>query len=344
MLPALPVHGLPCAGFEIETTDLFGVGARSVFGVMCTYQRPDAVRAALDAIGRQSLPLDLLIVVDNDDDPAVRELVEGQTSVTTTYLGVRPNGGPAGAFNIGLFGLPESDRDDLVVLFDDDDPPVADESIRRLVDRLDEMTAKGAAIGGVGLHGGLLDVEHGRVRPPVGDCGIVPVDHLHGYALPVYRREALQQVGGFDTRFFWGFEELDLGCRLTAAGHGLIVDMDHWHDVAERYPKARDRRGIQLIVGAPTSGRYYSLRNLLRVLSRQRAWRAIVEVVIVRAIGKPLAGMLVRPRLATASLAVNLLAITDAACGRLGRRDRFPAVCGLGSSGVVPGRVLDRTA
>lgn len=326
------------AGFEIETADLFGVGARSLFGVMCTYQRPDSVQVALEAIGRQSLSPDLLVVVDNDDDPAVRELVEGQTSVRATYVGVRPNGGPAGAFNIGLFALPEPHDDDLVVLFDDDDPPMADDSIRRLVDRLDELAATADDISGVGLHGGLFDINHGRVRPPVGDSGIVSVDHLHGYALPVYRRKALQQVGGFDTEVFWGFEELELGCRLTSAGHGLVVDMDHWNEVAERYPKAGDRRGIQFAVGPPSSGRYYSMRNLLRVLGRQRAWRAIAEVVMVRAIGKPLAGMVIHPRMAMSSLAVNVLAISDAVRGRMGRRDRFPRVCGLAVSGAVPGR------
>ena len=343
MSPVPGVHGVRRAGFDFQSADLFGVGARSLFGVMCTYRRPESVRTAIEAIGRQTLPLDLLIVVDNDDDSTVRELVEAQTAVRATYVGVRPNGGPAGGFNIGLCGLPGPHGDDLVVLFDDDDPPVADDSIRRLVDRLDELAARGATIGGIGLHGGLLDVEHGRVRPPVGDSGIVPVDHLHGGYLPVYRRTALQLVGGFDTQLFWGFEELDLGCRLTAAGHHLVVDMDHWNDVADRYPKAHDRRGVQLAVGAPTSGRYYSLRNLLRVLSRQRAWWAIVEVVVLRAIAKPLVGMLVRPRAATASLAVNVLAISDAARGRMGRRDRFPAVCGLAAGGAVPGRSLDRT-
>ena len=68
-----------------------------------------------------------------------------------------------------------------------------------------------------------------------------------------------------------------------------------------------------------------------------------VNETMVRAIAKPLVGMVVRPRAATASLAVNVLAISDAARGRMGRRDRFPAVCGLAASGAVPGRNLDRT-
>ena len=90
---------------------------------MCTYRRPDQVGAALAAIGRQTLGLDLLVVVDNDDDPAIRAAVESQGPVGCCYIGVRPNSGPAGAFNVGLFALPPPEAGDLVVLFDDDDPP-----------------------------------------------------------------------------------------------------------------------------------------------------------------------------------------------------------------------------
>jgi len=296
------------------------------------------VASSLEAIGRQTRPLDLLVVVDNDDDPEVRATVESQDLIDTIYVGLRSNGGPARAFNTGLFALPPPGPDDLVVLFDDDDPPVATDSLQRLVDRFDERDEDGAPVGGLGLHGGVLDVNRGRVRPPDGDRGLVPVDHLHGGYLPLYRHRAVHHVGGFDPRLFWGFEELDLGRRLTAAGLELLVDMDHWHDVADLYPKASTRQGVQIVVGSPTPGRYYSLRNLLRVLGRQRAWAAIAEVVAVRAIGKPLLGLVTRPGPAVANLAVNMLAVTDAATGRLGRRDRFPAICGLVDADPAPGR------
>jgi hypothetical protein len=48
--------------------------------------------------------------------------------------------------------------------------------------------------------------------------------------------------------------------------------------------------------------------------------------------------MVIDPRMAMSSLAVNVLAISDAVRGRMGRRDRFPRVCGLAVSGAVPGR------
>ena len=306
---------------------------------MCTYRRPDAVVSSLEAIGRQTRPVDLLVVVDNDNDPAVRAAVESQVAVEAFYVGARANGGPAGAFNTGLAALPAPGPDDLVVLFDDDDPPVAPESIDRLVGRFDELDGRGAPVGGVGLHGGVLDVNRGRVRPPDGDRGTVSVDHLHGGYLPLYRHSSIHDVGGFDPNLFWGFEELDLGRRLSAAGCELVVDMDHWNEVAALYPKATARRGVKIGVSAPTPSRYYTLRNLLRVLGRQRAWGAIAEVVAVRAIGKPLLGLIARPGDAVANLAMNLLAVTDAATGRMGRRDRFPAICGVVGGETVPGRI-----
>ena len=109
--------------------------------------------------------------------------------------------------------------------------------MERLVARLDELTDHEPAVGGLGLHGGLLDTGRGRVTAPVGANGVVAVDHIHGGYLPVYRRSALESVGGFDSTLFWGFEELDLGRRLSAAGSILYVDTDHWHDVAQLYPR-----------------------------------------------------------------------------------------------------------
>jgi rhamnopyranosyl-N-acetylglucosaminyl-diphospho-decaprenol beta-1,3/1,4-galactofuranosyltransferase len=343
VIPSRAVIRLPvttCARFGPTVADRMSVreATRRVFGVMCTFRRRDHVGATLAAIGRQSLQLDLLVVVDNDDDPAIRAVVEGQGSVECCYLGVRPNSGPAGAFNFGLVALPPPESGDLVVFFDDDDPPVAEDSLDRLVARLDELTERDPAVGGLGLHGGLLDIRRGRVNPPEETAGVATVDHLHGGYLPVYRRSSLQSVGGFDAGLFWGFEELDLGRRLVSSGSRLCVDMDHWRDVVALYPKARARRGVSMSVETPTASRYYSLRNLLRVLGRERCWRAILAVVIVRAIGKPLAGMAVRPRFAWANLAMNLVAVADSARGRMGPRDRFPSVCRLSISDTVPGR------
>jgi hypothetical protein len=57
----------------------------TVYAVVVTHRRPEQLATSLGVLTTQSRLPDHLIVVDNDDDDAVRQLVEGQP-VPTTYL------------------------------------------------------------------------------------------------------------------------------------------------------------------------------------------------------------------------------------------------------------------
>lgn len=72
-----------------------------VTAVIVTHRRRELLAKSLDAVVTQERRPDHLIVVDNDDDPAVRELVTGQP-VPSTYLGSRRNLGGAGGFALGM--------------------------------------------------------------------------------------------------------------------------------------------------------------------------------------------------------------------------------------------------
>ncbi|WP_087073074.1 galactofuranosyltransferase GlfT1 [Mycobacterium dioxanotrophicus] len=72
-----------------------------VTAVIVTHRRRELLAKSLDAVVTQERRPDHLIVVDNDDDPAVRELVAGQP-VPSTYLGSRRNLGGAGGFALGM--------------------------------------------------------------------------------------------------------------------------------------------------------------------------------------------------------------------------------------------------
>ncbi|ORA27356.1 galactofuranosyl transferase [Mycobacterium aquaticum] len=72
-----------------------------VTAVIVTHRRRELLAKSLDAVVTQERRPDHLIVVDNDDDPAVRELVSGQP-VPSTYLGSRRNLGGAGGFALGM--------------------------------------------------------------------------------------------------------------------------------------------------------------------------------------------------------------------------------------------------
>jgi rhamnopyranosyl-N-acetylglucosaminyl-diphospho-decaprenol beta-1,3/1,4-galactofuranosyltransferase len=100
--------------------------AETVCAVIVTHRRVEALAGSIAAVCGQSRPPDHLIVVDNDDDPAVRELVTAQ-SVPTTYLGSRRNLGGAGGFALGMLHALALGAD-WVWLADDDGRP-ADSSV-----------------------------------------------------------------------------------------------------------------------------------------------------------------------------------------------------------------------
>lgn len=92
-----------------------------VYAVVVTHRRPTQLAVSLRAVAGQDRPPDHLIVVDNDDDPAVAELVAGQP-VPSTYLGSRRNLGGAGGFALGMLHALAAGAD-WVWLADDDGRP-----------------------------------------------------------------------------------------------------------------------------------------------------------------------------------------------------------------------------
>jgi hypothetical protein len=148
---------------------------------------------------------------------------------------------------------------------------------------------------------------------------VIPVDSLFGWAAPIYRADAVHEVGGFRRELFWGFEELDLGLRLRRAGWTLQAAAEVFRQLPTP-AKARERSGRpRLGVAEPTARQYYGLRNTLDIGRRYFAPSNVVAAAAVRGIAKPLASIPIRPRRALRCLRLNLRAISDALRGRLGR-------------------------
>jgi rhamnopyranosyl-N-acetylglucosaminyl-diphospho-decaprenol beta-1,3/1,4-galactofuranosyltransferase len=97
-----------------------------VCAVIVTHRRPDSLARSLEVIAAQTRRLDHLVVVDNDDDEAVRDLIARQP-MPTTYLGSRRNLGGAGGFALGMLQALALGAD-WVWLADDDGRP-ADASV-----------------------------------------------------------------------------------------------------------------------------------------------------------------------------------------------------------------------
>jgi GT2 family glycosyltransferase len=292
------------------------------FGVLLTYRRPDELDRSLRSIAEQSMRLDGLVIVDNDPGERSSAIVERHRASVEplTYIVSPTNLGAAGGRSRGARDVMRAaDDDDWIVFFDDDDPVPEASLVQRLIATADRMASIDPRTAGVGLRGARLERWTGRLVP-IGGPGVRRVDHLHGDRLPGYRVGPLRQVGLFDERLFFGFEELELGMRLRRAGFALYADADLNSSVRDAIGGSEPRTLPSPRLEAPSLRRYYALRNRLVVLGRERLVLQAIAWALVAGLGKPAAWLPAHPGLAWDHLRLNATAIGDAISGRLGPR------------------------
>jgi GT2 family glycosyltransferase len=286
-------------------------------GVLITFRRRDALVEHLRILAAQTSPLTSLLVVDNDDDAAIRELVETDTAAATevNYLGIAGNPGPAGGIAAGINEVLRQRGDgEWLVLLDDDDPPPRKNTLEALAEVTSELAERRSDFGGVGLWGSSLE-RVGRLRAATGTSP-EPVAYLPGGACPHYGIGALRTVGGPDPELFFGFDDLDLGMALTRSGVSIWssgLARDHgWARMVEGRTASR-------AVEAPTWRRYYSLRNLILVLRRNKRTGSAIAMSLAAGVAKPIVNLPLHPRAAWRNLRVNLVALRHGWTGRAGK-------------------------
>jgi glycosyltransferase involved in cell wall biosynthesis len=293
-------------------------------GVLITFRRPHALMAILRRLEEQARRLDRLVVVDNAPSDAAEAMVADHPGAAAEirYVGAPENLGPAGGIALGMRTVLEEGADeDWVVLLDDDDPPEGDEALERLERFAHERLEADPRTAAVGLTGARFDWRRGRpVRMPDRDLsGAVAVDYVGGNQLPTYRLAVLREVGTFRDDLFFGFDDLEFGLRLRAAGYSLYVDGDRW---LERR-SAKGRMGLD---GGPSVGlgpvswrRYYSLRNVVWILRSHGRSGTAARLAVSAGVGKPLLHLVRTPGLALAHLRQGLRASVDGWAGKMGR-------------------------
>jgi rhamnopyranosyl-N-acetylglucosaminyl-diphospho-decaprenol beta-1,3/1,4-galactofuranosyltransferase len=103
-----------------------------IVAVVVTHRRRELLAQSLKVLASQSVPLDHLVVVDNGNEPAVRELVESQP-IPATYLGSAHNLGGAGGFALGMLHALALGAQ-WIWLADDDGRPEGPEVLATLLD------------------------------------------------------------------------------------------------------------------------------------------------------------------------------------------------------------------
>ncbi|MFA5882545.1 MAG: glycosyltransferase [Acidimicrobiia bacterium] len=292
-----------------------------LFGVLITFRRPEQLAATLRAVTAQTRALDGLVVVDNAASPETREILHAIVP-DAEYVAAPENLGPAGGIALGMeHVLPRADDDDWIVTLDDDDPPRDDEVFAALFDFAAVASARDPATAAVGVEGQWFDRRRGRIRwvPDSALSDDVSVDFIGGDFCPCYSVRAIRSVGTPRRDLFFGFDDLEYGLRLRAAGYALQVSGRSF--LASR--EANGTLGQDLVpsrgLGRLSWRRYYSLRNLVRILRDSGSIGAALRVTVIVGLAKPLANVFVDPTLAFGHLRLNVRACLDAWTGRMGR-------------------------
>ncbi len=207
-----------------------------VLFVVPTFNRAADLPRTLGAIAAQRWPSDrmAILVVDNsstDDTSDVLARLAAELPCRLDHLRKAPEG-PTVARNLGM----RAGRDGLVALVDSDveldpgwmaaavaalqaDPRIAQVG-GKLVFAHDRsiLNSYGGAISPLGL---AWDAAEGEAADGFTTAADVPWINT---AAVLVRPEALLGIGGFDEAFFYGYEEPDLGLRLSIAGWRSVVE------------------------------------------------------------------------------------------------------------------------
>jgi len=176
--------------------------------VVCSWKRPERLRRCLKGLSDQSvLPREILVVgVEGDADTAHAVDDLGSQGLTTRVVWQRGRAGLGNARNLGW----SSARGEWVAFIDDD--AIADP-------RWIESIAKHFQDGTTALAGQVRDPEDGRIisdgsfRFWLRDLHLCPAG-----CNMAFRKSWLEAVGGFDENLAYGFDDHDIGIKLTLSG------------------------------------------------------------------------------------------------------------------------------
>lgn len=282
-------------------------GWRVIAVVVLTYRaRPGVLRACVDSVVRSG-DADLVVVVDNGGSVAAGDLPSRVELVTPD-----DNLGYAGGMNAGTRHVLERGADAVALL--NDDTIVAPGWLTTLAGQLDDDRRVGAVQPklllagdpprlqsvGVRLRGDGAGIDIGYGEPDAGQYDVAREIEIFSGGAVLLSRAFLDDVGGFDERFFLYYEDVDLALRGAARGWRYRVA-----------PAAVVRHDMSATTsGDPDGRRYWQERNRLWCVFRHGS-----PVAIARAIALSLGRLAKHPGRAQAT------AIRDGVTGAPARLD-----------------------
>ena len=199
--------------------------------VIPTYNSEKHIKDCIDSILNQGSLTTHIIVVDNHSSDRTRAIVR-ELFPHAQLLANASNLGYAGGCNSG-FGICHS----AFVGFVNADCTVDPNCIAELHNLMVACPRFGAVMPKICMKGdpALINTDGNQLQylgfaacgnlnmPARGSVGIVTIPYPSG-ALMLVRRQAFEEVGGFDPDFFMYHEDVDFGLRLRLAGYDIACD------------------------------------------------------------------------------------------------------------------------
>jgi rhamnopyranosyl-N-acetylglucosaminyl-diphospho-decaprenol beta-1,3/1,4-galactofuranosyltransferase len=232
--------------------------------VVVTYNNPGMLDDVLRDLGRQSLRLYEIIVVDNSTGPATRAMVRRKYP-SVTYVEMPDNVGTAGGFHEGIRRAVR--RCDFVLTLDDDVRMHADSvaALYRGFLHLKRANPRLGAVRAVGVH-------HGRLAP----C------RLDDFAWrgTLISAAAIRQVGLPVPEYFMYADDVEFSMQLAGRGYeafdipgSRIMEQRTWDKLSKRV------LGRTVRCYAEDFRFYYALRNSIHAYKKHGRHRALIRTL-----------------------------------------------------------------
>jgi rhamnopyranosyl-N-acetylglucosaminyl-diphospho-decaprenol beta-1,3/1,4-galactofuranosyltransferase len=260
----IPGSGLqPMQAFFDVSTSAFGRVSR-LTAVIVTYNNPEMLEDLLKDLGRQTMRLHEIIVMDNSDSPATQMMVS-QKFPSVTCVKMSENVGTAGGFHEGIR---RAVRDCEFVLTLDDDVRMCADSVEKLYQGYMNLQEENRCLGAVRAVG----ARHGRAVPCRLDC--------FPWRGTLISAEAIRRVGLPLTEYFMYGDDLELSMRLAEQGYeafdipgSKIMEQRTWDKISKRI------LGKKVICYAEAFRFYYAFRNAIHIYKKYRRNRALMRTI-----------------------------------------------------------------
>jgi GT2 family glycosyltransferase len=302
-----------------------------ICAIVPTYNRKKLLAGCLEALLKQTRPLDEVLVVDNGSNDGTAEMVEQRFGARVSTLRLSENTGSAGGFYEGMRWAWERGHDWIWCM--DNDAAPAEDCLQNLLDapcppevpivarlcaRRDPETGKPYA------EAGMLDIPHHTQWNLCGkdwshwDGRVLPVDVAPWGGLLVEARAARGTNGHWRDLFTW-FDDYVFSYELRKTGRILFVA-----DAQMTHPPHRTRSPLELkhgerLVAQQFWKAYYDFRNAFGwerlEFGAWNTWRRYLLRYL-----RYLVGILLFDDFKMYRMGIRTRAMMDIALGRWGQR------------------------